>query len=193
MGAQGPDRPPRVVLDTNVVVSALVFRAGALAWLREAWLAGAVVPLVSRATLEELLRVLSYPKFRLAHPDVEELLALYIPFAQIVPQAVPRSAAPECPDADDQKFLDLAYFGSADYLVTGDRALLDMASVVAVPVVTPAEFLASMASQCGGEHGPVGQDERGQLEARLVPASPRHPPRKPSSSKRRLEPKAKRR
>ena len=150
MGAQGSGRPPRVVLDTNVVVSALVFRAGALALPREAWRAGALVPLVSRATVDELLRVLSYPKFRLAEPHIEELLALYLPFAQVVLEATSQVAVPECRDADDQKFVDLAYLGDADYLITGDRALLEMAAVVTVPIITPAEFMARFAKRPGG-------------------------------------------
>ena len=58
-------RPPRVVLDTNVVLSALVFRKGTTARLRAAWQGGHCLPLVSAATAQELMRVLSYPKFRL--------------------------------------------------------------------------------------------------------------------------------
>jgi predicted nucleic acid-binding protein len=54
----------RAVFDTNVVVSALVF-GRRLAWLRQAWASGQVVPLLCRPTAEELLRVLAYPKFRL--------------------------------------------------------------------------------------------------------------------------------
>ena len=49
----------RVVHDTNVAVSALLFRAGSFAWLRGAWSAGTVVPLVCSATLAELVRVLA--------------------------------------------------------------------------------------------------------------------------------------
>jgi putative PIN family toxin of toxin-antitoxin system len=157
------------VLDTNVVVSALVFRAGALVWLREAWLTGALVPLVSRATVDELLRVLSYPKFRLPQPHIEELLALYLPFAQVVLEATPRAAVPDCRDADDQKFLDLAYLGDADYLITGDRALLDMAAVVTVPIITPAEFMARFAPRPGGAPHVAEAGEPYQAKARPAP------------------------
>ena len=55
----------RVVHDTNVAVSALLFRAGRLAWLRDARDAGTVVPLVCRSTVAELEQVLLYPKFDL--------------------------------------------------------------------------------------------------------------------------------
>jgi hypothetical protein len=58
------DRTLRAVFDTNVVVSALVF-GGRLRWLRAAWAAQAVTPVVCRETVTELLRVLAYPKFHL--------------------------------------------------------------------------------------------------------------------------------
>ena len=72
----------RVVLDTNVLVSALLFSTGRLAWLREAWQQGAVVPLLGRETAEELLRVLRYPKFRLSRQEREELLADLLPYCE---------------------------------------------------------------------------------------------------------------
>ena len=55
----------RVVLDTNVVLSALVFRKGVTARLRAAWQEASFVPLASTETVHELVRVLRYPKFRL--------------------------------------------------------------------------------------------------------------------------------
>ena len=54
----------RAVLDSNVVLSALVF-GRRLFWLRRAWASGAVTPIACRETVTELLRVLAYPKFRL--------------------------------------------------------------------------------------------------------------------------------
>ena len=65
----------RVVLDTNTILSALLFEHGRLVPLRNAWQAGALTPLLCTPTVEELLRVLAYPKFRLAPADREELLA----------------------------------------------------------------------------------------------------------------------
>ena len=51
--------PVRPVLDTNVLVSALLFHSGALSWLRSAWHSGQVSPLASRETAAELIRVLA--------------------------------------------------------------------------------------------------------------------------------------
>ena len=58
--------PPRVVLDTNVVLSALLFGGGAAARVRAGWQSGRFVPLASTPTAQELLRVMAYPKLRLA-------------------------------------------------------------------------------------------------------------------------------
>ncbi|KFB66295.1 MAG: hypothetical protein CAPSK01_004456 [Candidatus Accumulibacter vicinus] len=56
-------RPPRVVIDTNLVLSALVFAQGRLTRLRQAWQADCMQLLVSRETAAELIRTLGYPKF----------------------------------------------------------------------------------------------------------------------------------
>lgn len=115
----------RVVFDTNTVVSALLFGHGRLSWLRDHWRSDEVVALVSKATIDELIRVLAYPKFDLNKSDIETLLADYLPFTSAV-AVTPRSQSPKCPDTDDQIFVDLAIQGQADVLVTGDRILLTM-------------------------------------------------------------------
>ena len=130
-------RPRRVVLDTNVVVSALVFREGRLAWLREAWAAGRVVPLVSAETLAELVRVLSYPKLKLSEDETKNLLAHYMEHAEAVREAGASVRVPECRDPDDRKFLQLAYAAKADALVTGDADLLTLAGKSRIPILTP--------------------------------------------------------
>ena len=65
--------PPRLVIDTNVLLSALLFSSGSLTWLRRAWQAKTIRPLVSRETTMELIRVLAYPKFRLTEDEREDV------------------------------------------------------------------------------------------------------------------------
>jgi hypothetical protein len=127
----------RVVLDSDVVVSALLFSSGRLAWLRVAWMQGRFVPLASRATIEELIRVLGYPKFGLGPEEISAILADYLPFVETVPAPAGGVGAPVAPDPDDQKFLDLALAGGASLLVTGDRALLAMGTAAGVRVISP--------------------------------------------------------
>ena len=71
---------PRVVLDTNAVISALLFAHGRLAPLRLAWQQATVRPVVSKATIEELVRALTYPKFKLTAEHQRELLGDYLPY-----------------------------------------------------------------------------------------------------------------
>ena len=118
----------RVVLDTNVVLSALVFRGGAAGQVRQAWQRGLVLPLASTATVQELVRVLAYPKFRLSPAEQDELLADYLPYAETVRIPQPPPMVPECRDALDLPFLHLAVAGSAQVLVSGDRDLLVIAT-----------------------------------------------------------------
>ena len=137
-------RPRRVVLDTNVVVSALVFREGRLAWLREAWAAGRVVPLVSAETVAELVRVLAYPKLKLSEEETKNVLAHYMEHAEAVREAGASVRVPECRDPDDRKFLQLAYAAKADALVTGDADLLALAARSRVSILAPDALKAAL-------------------------------------------------
>lgn len=140
------DTPPRVVLDTNVVLSALVSRAGITAAIRQAWQRGQIVPLVSAATVQELLRVLAYPKFRLTANEQQELLADYLPCAQTV-RVVTTPEVPACRDPFDVPFLQLAMAGHADVLVSGDKDLSSLSAAFAIAIVSPAEFAAWRAAR----------------------------------------------
>ena len=90
---------PRLVLDTNVLVSALVFPAGSTSWLRTAWQSGTIRPLASRETATELIRVLAYPKFRLDKDERDDLLSDYLPWCEtvVVRDSVRRSGVPGPP------------------------------------------------------------------------------------------------
>jgi putative PIN family toxin of toxin-antitoxin system len=119
--------PPRVVLDTNVVLSALLFGGGPAAGVRIGWQSGRFRPLASTATARELIRVLAYPKFALSADEQEELLADYMPWVQVVRIPDPPPAVPACRDPFDLPFLHLAVAGKAHALVSGDRDLLALA------------------------------------------------------------------
>lgn len=142
MGAQPGVTPLRVVLDTNVVLSALLFANGRLRWLRLAWQRAEITPVVNQLTTIELLRVLAYPKFRLNQPEQEDVLAEYLPYCEVA-TAAPDIDIPHVRDAADKKFLQLAITSAVDCLVTGDADLLSLAGVAfspAVAIVTPEQF-----------------------------------------------------
>lgn len=119
---------PRAVLDTNVVLSALVFGGGATARVRQAWQAGALLPLASTATVQELMRVLACPRFKLIAGEQRELLADHLPWAEVATVPEPPPRVPDCRDPHDLPFLHLAVAGMADLLVTGGADLLDLAA-----------------------------------------------------------------
>lgn len=133
---------PRLVLDTNIVLSALVFTGGTTARLRHAWQQGACLPLVSTATTQELLRVLAYPKFRLSRAEQAELLSDYLPHAEVVTVPTPPPAVPDCRDPQDLPFLHLAVAGRAQALITGDKDLLALAGQLPMPITTCEAWLA---------------------------------------------------
>jgi len=92
---------PRVVLDTNCLVSALIFSRGRFAWLREAWQAQRFIALASHDTVSELLRVLRYPKFKLSHNEQGTLLAEFLPHVGTVKIDTTPGDLPNIRDPDD--------------------------------------------------------------------------------------------
>lgn len=140
----------RVVLDTNVVLPALVFAGGTAGLVRQGWQRGAFVPLVSTATAQELVHVLAYPKFRLSAAEQDELLADYLPYAQTVRIPNPPPVVPACRDVLDTPFMQLALTGKAKVLVSGDRDLLaiaaDFEKVSACPIMSLDAFCQSCCS-----------------------------------------------
>lgn len=136
--APTPARPLRWVIDTNVLVSALVFRDSRHLPLREAWQAARVIPLLSVKTYRELKRVLGYAMFKLDDDQILEALARLGPYIEWVAVVDERVATlPKCSDRDDQKFLDVALCGNADALLTYDRALLRLKKRVPFTIAQP--------------------------------------------------------
>lgn len=134
--------PLQVVIDTNLVLSALVFSGGRLTPLRLAWQNHLLQPLISQATATELIRALAYPKFKLTSAEQEELLADYLPYCKTVRIPTPPPATPKCRDTHDVSFLELALVGKADVLVTGDADLLVLHPFHGIEILNPADFLA---------------------------------------------------
>jgi uncharacterized protein len=138
-------RSLRVIIDTNILVSALIFGNGRLGQFRQLWQENRFQPSVSKPTVTELMRVLAYPKFKLDRAEQEDLLADYLPFCETVKMPTNLPEIPPCRDPYDEPFLHLAIFGKADYLVTGGRDLLSLADVFARSIITAEQFLTILA------------------------------------------------
>jgi putative PIN family toxin of toxin-antitoxin system len=129
----------RVVLDTNVLVSALLF-TGKASKLVPLWRARRIVLLVSKRIIQEYLCVLSYPKFSLTDLEIQTLFHEEIlPFIEVVKIAKPFPLT--CRDPADDHFLACAATGRADALVSGDADLLSLRKVGRCPILTLETFL----------------------------------------------------
>ena len=136
---------PRVVLDTNVLISAVVFTGGLMGHFRKLWTSEKILPCTSKDAVKELIRVLANPRFKLNLVDQRSLLADFVPFAQITDvSANPhRVDLPICRDPLDQMFLELAQASQAEVLITGDQDLLVLADTpnLSFRILKPVEFL----------------------------------------------------
>jgi putative PIN family toxin of toxin-antitoxin system len=127
----------RVVLDTNVYVSALVFPGGrADAALRRA-IEGEHVVLTSKPILDELLGVLARKFAR----DSEELARVALFLDDLCERVAPEVQVNDLRDEADNRILECALAGRADLIVTGDRAMLDLAVWRGARIVTVAAYL----------------------------------------------------
>lgn len=128
----------RVVLDTNVFVSALLFRGQASA-LVGLWKQGTIIPLVSAETMKELIRVLAYPKFDLSEQEIKSILNEDIlPYVETV--KVTRRIRGVSSDAADDIFLACAVNGKAGAIISGDTHLLSLKEFEGIPISRIAEF-----------------------------------------------------
>lgn len=127
----------RVVLDTNVYISALMF-GGLPGSLLDLALLQSFLPVISPALLDELDEKLRL-KFEVSAEDAAIIRAKLESIAKIVrPDMVLHVIAD---DPDDNRVLECAIQGSADYIVTGDRHLLKLGSYEAIPIVTVRQFM----------------------------------------------------
>jgi len=134
---------PRVVLDTNSIVSALLFSKGSVGWIKGALMRRRFIPLTSRDTAGELIKVLNYPKFQLDKNEQEIILADFLPYAEVVRIKIVPINLPALRDPDDLMFLSLAVLGNADALISGDAHILKVKSQLGrIPVLTVTEFAA---------------------------------------------------
>lgn len=126
-----------VVLDTNVLVSALGFGGPPLDALLRTF-DDDVRLLASEETLHELERVMTYDHLPFADADRTQYLAILRRETDVVQ---PDDVVDIVRDPDDDKFLEVALAGDADFVVSGDRDLLGLESYRDIDVITPDEFV----------------------------------------------------
>ena len=136
--------PPRVVLDTDQVLSALVLTGGATETLRRGWRSGRFTPLASKATVGELMGGLAWPGFALTADEQEELLFDYLLFCEIVVAATSAPSARDRRNPSGLPSVELAIAGRAKCLVTDNRDLPGLVTEHSCRIVGADEFLAQI-------------------------------------------------
>ncbi len=132
---------PRLVIDTNIFISALISPAGLPARILESIRHNKTVHLVSDPVVEEYLRVLNYPRIRkfknITDLSIAQIMA-YLVYGTERVELV--STIGISPDPDDEIFLSTAVDGRATLIVTGDKAhLLSLRKVNEIPIVSASD------------------------------------------------------
>lgn len=147
--ARAGEGAERLVLDTNIWLDWLVFGDTGIARIRQLQGAGHLEICIDAVCEAELVRVLGYPfgKRTLENAEQQRALAQCRRIATRIgtaASAAERARLPVCRDPDDQKFLEAALAAQAGWLITKDRALLELARRRTRPVpfriATPDDF-----------------------------------------------------
>ena len=131
----------KVVLDTNVFVSALIVKVGKPAQILR--LIGTYELLTTEEILAELKRVLGYNRIRKRYRISDSDSTAYIQRLREVSTILQLKTKVETirVDPDDNKFLALAKEAEVDYIVSGDPHLKDLSEFEGIPILAPAQFL----------------------------------------------------
>lgn len=136
------------VLDTNVVVSAVISTKGPPAEIIKAWRAQSFAWVTSGPLLGELERTLRSTRLQKyiawSDDEVTEFIGLIRQLTRIVEPSAHIDVIKA--DPDDNRVLEAAIEGRVDYIVTGDHDLLDLREYEGIAIVTPARFAAIIAS-----------------------------------------------
>jgi putative PIN family toxin of toxin-antitoxin system len=135
----------RVVADTNVLISALMF-AGVPGLFLDLALCGAFTLITSEPLLDELHEKLR-GKFSISQSTTQKIMDDLSHRAYVVHPEVVLDAVPD--DPDDNRVLECAVKGEAEFIVSGDKHLLRLGSYEGIVIVTVRQFLQTARFQVG--------------------------------------------
>lgn len=140
----------KVVLDTNLFVSATIASQGKPAQILDAWRARRFGLVIREDILEEIREVLCRPHIRKRHQWTQEEIDCFLDglgeMAIITPGELEVKAVAD--DPDDNMYLACAVEGEADYIVSGDQHLLKLGAFKGIQIITPAQFLNILEDEC---------------------------------------------
>ena len=135
----------RVVVDTGVLVSALIKHQGTTGDILAALRAGRFTAIYSTEMLVEIIDVLGRPSIRAKyHIEPDDITALINLIRLRGEMVIPKQKIRACRDPKDNIFLEAALASQADYIVSGDSDLLELSPFETIPVLRPAGFLAAL-------------------------------------------------
>jgi len=129
---------PNVVFDTNVLISALGWDAKPERCLEQVF-HGSVVGYISPALVNELRRVMDYPRFEFTEEERDSFLEIVLASFHLVEPGIDLEAVAD--DPDDDMVLECAVASDADYIVSGDSHLLELDAYRRIEIVSPATFM----------------------------------------------------
>jgi putative PIN family toxin of toxin-antitoxin system len=138
MPSSGRRNGPKIVFDTNVLVSAW-FWEGNESRLMESVEEDLIHGYSSKQLIEELCRTLRYPKFNLSQDEVESIRSYYLLLFEIVNPKQTIDIILE--DPSDNMVLECALEAEADYIVSGDHHILKLGEFKDIKIVTSAVLL----------------------------------------------------
>ena len=128
----------KVFLDTNILISALGWK-GKPRVVFEKCVHGELALVTSPNQIEELKRVMDYPKFGFTEEQKAAFISIVLEIATMVKISGKVKVILE--DPDDDAMLETAVVGNADYLISADQHLLKLKEFAKVKIVTASEFL----------------------------------------------------
>jgi uncharacterized protein len=128
----------KVLLDSNIFISALGW-PGKPRVIFEKCLQGELELVTSANQLNELMRVMDYPKFDFTEEQKQTMLGIITAIATVV--EIPGKIKVIEEDPDDDIILETAIIGNCDFIVSGDPHLLRLGEYAKVRIVTVSEFL----------------------------------------------------
>jgi putative PIN family toxin of toxin-antitoxin system len=135
-----------VVIDTNVIVSGLISQSSAPGHILHAAVTGRFRWIVSAALMSELERVLGYTKVRRAIRKTDEDTDQFLrDVSSLASHVLTAQELHILADEPGNRVLEAAVAGGADYIVTGDKHLLDLQGYEGIEIVTPTRFVSILA------------------------------------------------
>jgi len=132
-----------VVIDTNVVLSAILF-GGKPKQVLEMALSGSIQLAISESLVNELQGVLQRPKFELSAQLIQTVVSEYASIARWIEPSEHFNVVVD--DPSDNQFIDCAVAAKADYLITGDKHLLNLGTFRMIKIVSVDNFIAILSS-----------------------------------------------